>query len=567
MLVLTNEHQLKGNIMNAHFTRTKTAVAVSALLAALAVAPVCAVDVAVNGLGDVAETPYYTVRSGQQTNLSIVNTSSTYVVAVKIRFREALNSVDVRDFDLFLSPNDVWVATIGVNGSTGVPFIQTTDISCTAPTVMPKGTPNTPANRQLGFVNVGANALGQLIRQLDFSTSVPGVNAKAMTEGYIEIIEMGVALPITDVNQDASLLATWAVHGATQNCAALASVYPPTLRQVLATGSQSNSAGDLTVQCIDDDLGVTIDEPVSGTTAFKAEFCEPLNVLKVASNIVRVGTGIVFDAPPTTFANFFSPEDGTEDQLAPSPLDLMSWVPASVLPNLTNGAPGGCTDGDDFTGLCTEADTDDAISRQVFNGVYTEGTFTPAVMATDGTAVSNLATVDAVGSLITATAIDNEWWSLTSGAPQTGWVLNHPTKHYYENYVDEDGAADPFGVGPFPGNCIGEGVTYWNREEKQVVGLVLPSPPSDVGNCREVQTLTFRSGNYFLSQYPATIPLQLGFTSGWARLGFGARGITSSNDILYSGLPTIGFAATTILNGSVAAAYTTPHAYEREIVE
>ncbi|WP_295431761.1 hypothetical protein [uncultured Thiodictyon sp.] len=567
------------------FNRTKTAAAVSALLAGMALAPANAVELAGNGLGDVAETSYYTVRAGQQTNISLVNTSGDYVVAVKVRFRQAADSRDVLDFNVFLSPNDVWTATVGLNAGTGLPWVQTTDLSCTTPTVMPKGTANTPANRQLGFVVVGSNANGAQIKQVDFVT---GSNPLS-TEGYIEIVEMGVAVPKSDIYPDASLLASWAVS-TSRNCANLASVYPPTLRPILVTGSQARQAPPgITATCnADTNTGPTSlyqwpfipsrGAAASGTTAFQAEFCEPLNVLKVASNIVRTNTGIVFDAPVTTFANFFSPTAGSENQLAPNANDLMGWTPQQVRPNLVDGSPAGATRSP-LTGGIVGDPTNPALSSQVFNGVPRTAGFTYS-------SASPIPTVDAVGSLITTYEVDNEWWANNGVLPATGWVVNFPTKHHYG--VQPSATTDdpffgvyprsyvyygPFAVGTNQGSCQPVGLTYWDREEKEVVGIVEPSPPS--GRCLplEVSTISFRTGtNYFSSQNPNTFAIQLGFSSGWAALGFTSAGsivssITIATPVSYtfSGLPTIGFSATTIANGAINASYNTPHAYQRSI--
>ncbi len=50
---------------------------------------------------------------------------------MKIRWREALNSREVRDFNVILSPNDVWtgVVTSTVDGA----LVRTFDKSCTSP--------------------------------------------------------------------------------------------------------------------------------------------------------------------------------------------------------------------------------------------------------------------------------------------------------------------------------------------------------------------------------------------------------------------------------------------------
>src|SRR5574337_1616624 len=82
-----------------------------------------AVNVNGNGLGQVLIYPYYTARNDAAGNaynslLSVVNTTNS-VKSVKVRFLEGQNSREVLDFNLFLSPHDVWTAAIGATGSGG----------------------------------------------------------------------------------------------------------------------------------------------------------------------------------------------------------------------------------------------------------------------------------------------------------------------------------------------------------------------------------------------------------------------------------------------------------------
>ena len=102
-----------------------------------------AVDLNPDGLGQVLLYPYYTVNNDQNTLLSVVNTTSVGK-AVKVRFLEGYNSREVLDFNLFLSPFDVWAATVfplgeatGSSTASGPGAITTSDtlsgLSITAP--------------------------------------------------------------------------------------------------------------------------------------------------------------------------------------------------------------------------------------------------------------------------------------------------------------------------------------------------------------------------------------------------------------------------------------------------
>ncbi|CAH9014821.1 hypothetical protein [Candidatus Nitrosacidococcus sp. I8] len=71
-----------------------------------------AVNLNPDGSGDALYFPYYTVRtsdsgSAMTTSIVIVNTTNQ-TKEVKVRFREGKNSWEVLDFDVYLSPQDIW---------------------------------------------------------------------------------------------------------------------------------------------------------------------------------------------------------------------------------------------------------------------------------------------------------------------------------------------------------------------------------------------------------------------------------------------------------------------------
>ena len=88
------------------------------------------------GVGHQLLVPYYTVQDGNMTVIHLVNTDTANGKAVKVRFRGASNSDDVLDFQVFLSPQDVWTAAVTA-GSDGVAQIVTADNTCTVPRLNP----------------------------------------------------------------------------------------------------------------------------------------------------------------------------------------------------------------------------------------------------------------------------------------------------------------------------------------------------------------------------------------------------------------------------------------------
>lgn len=134
-----------------------------------------AVNLNPDGLGQVLIYPYYTVNAGNATLLSVVNTTNE-TKAVKVRFLEAKNSREVLDFNLYLSPFDVWTAAVVDNGGgTTAARLFTNDTSCTVPAIPAAGVDFRNFFYAAGSQNDdGEGDLGRT------------------REGHVEMIEMGV---------------------------------------------------------------------------------------------------------------------------------------------------------------------------------------------------------------------------------------------------------------------------------------------------------------------------------------------------------------------------------------
>lgn len=144
-----------------------------------------AVELNPDGTGQVLIYPYYTVNAGQQTYISVVN-STEHAKAVKVRFLEAYNSREVRDFNLFLSPYDVWTGTIFAMDDAGLSSTAaafgTTDTSCTVPSLYSgAGTFTAGALHAIDFTNYAFAG--------DHSDSGP-TDLDRTREGYAELISM-----------------------------------------------------------------------------------------------------------------------------------------------------------------------------------------------------------------------------------------------------------------------------------------------------------------------------------------------------------------------------------------
>jgi hypothetical protein len=84
------------------------------------------------GTGHILLVPYFNTQGSNATLLNIVNTDTVNGKAMKVRFRGAANSDDIFDFQLYLSPGDVWTANIASDAA-GASRMLTSDKSCTLP--------------------------------------------------------------------------------------------------------------------------------------------------------------------------------------------------------------------------------------------------------------------------------------------------------------------------------------------------------------------------------------------------------------------------------------------------
>jgi len=129
-----------------------------------------AITVSGTGIGDSLLIPYFSAQAENATLLSITNTDTVNGKAVKVRFRGAANSDDVYDFQVFLSPTDVFTANIS-KGANGRAKFTSSDASCTKPA--------------LATLNATPFVTDRLNQALTGDALANGTR-----EGYIEIIGM-----------------------------------------------------------------------------------------------------------------------------------------------------------------------------------------------------------------------------------------------------------------------------------------------------------------------------------------------------------------------------------------
>jgi len=260
--------------------------------------PVHALSVSGDNLGQVMLFPYYTVKNGYDTLFTITNTSNDTAV-MKIRWREALNSREVRDFNVILSPQDVWtgVVTSTADGA----LIRTFDKTCTSPQ-LPIST--VAGAREVPFTN------------LLFSGNFVDGGSTSMTrvkEGYFEVFLMGLSSRSTSTSSNTLEYNAKHVNGVPRDCAKVDALF-------------------LDVSTIN--------------TYMQA----PQDVLKGHTTLINVATGIAIDADPAAITNF---HDSGPYVFAPGDLDpsLASGDAFGTAYRMVDGLPNAVAFADSVDGV------------------------------------------------------------------------------------------------------------------------------------------------------------------------------------------------------------------------
>lgn len=200
--------------MYSRSTRNFTAVNSLVLLLGLTACNAHAVHISPSGTGQVLLFPYYTVRNGFSTLVSVTNTQDN-TKAVKVRFREGMNGRAVSDFNVFLAPNDTWTGAV-VETANGARTI-TNDNSCATPADLFNETRKVSGSTQ--FLNEFFN-----FWYADYSQGTPPLSTLDRSrEGYFEIIEMGVIDPALSPTaaQIVGFVTPDVFTAPTSNCAAM----------------------------------------------------------------------------------------------------------------------------------------------------------------------------------------------------------------------------------------------------------------------------------------------------------------------------------------------------------
>ncbi|PIF39796.1 hypothetical protein CLV01_1354 [Delftia sp. 60] len=149
------------------------ALSIATMIGGLGFAGAASAALTVNesGTGHILVVPYYTAQAGNSTVFHLTNTDREHGKAVKVRFRGASNSDDVLDFQVFLSPGDVWTAAVSADAN-GLAQLVTADNTCTVPAITP------------------GTAVPFIKDRLTLSSWTDEQKNAQTREGYIEILNM-----------------------------------------------------------------------------------------------------------------------------------------------------------------------------------------------------------------------------------------------------------------------------------------------------------------------------------------------------------------------------------------
>jgi hypothetical protein len=520
----------------------------TALLAGLAgaagiAATANAVNVNPDGIGGALIYPYYTVNKGNTTLISVVNTTSQ-VKAVKVRFLEGRNSREVLDFNLYLSPFDVWVGAVvpanAADANSGGVLISP-DRSCTVPAI-PSG----------GFPFVEFAYTGAVIDHN--ATQLPRYSTRERTrEGYFEMIEMGVV----NAGTPQANAATHNLAGFPANCAALVAAWLPG-----GSWASTNGAANISL---------------------------PSGGLYGSASIVNVAEGVMYSYDAVALEGFYTnttapaalhtdpsrvdPQLGAADNGGGTAQSVVFGTAPTFLPIIDNwgpvNAPAGANGGWDAVSAVLMHDN-------IYNEYLTDASLG--------------ATSEWVVTFPTKRAYVDPLF-LGSTTPR------RPFSNIFSANQTRPGACERYSIGLWDRE----------ERTPQGISTIIPSPPPPVDPlipvlCYEAQVVTFNQtltevsagfrsqtanlGSRYAENIPANsgpggIPAGTPFTAGHARLTFNFTTLPAGQQRMtnpgsgnqYNGLPVVGFWTQRVINASaggagVLANYsgTWEHKYSRNIV-
>lgn len=555
-----------------------------------------------DGIGHALVVPYFTTQDSNSTKINLVNTDQTNGKAVKVRFRGAANSDDIFDFQVFLSPGDVWTASVAKNAN-GLSQLTTGDASCTKPAASV------------------LNATPFVTARLDPSMTAAQL-ANGTREGYVEIFNMGDIPPLntaggvaiydaigattagfdTVATNLANPLFTAIKHvNKVAPCSGSAWTKLDTTNLVWATAAGTPTAGSTAALTpasyglLPPTTGLMANVTIINTVGAASWTSEAVAIQSVVTATGVASTGNVVYWPQTATAPVGIVGDYTADPLLRANYVYGNQTALDVAANYLR-------------------DTTPAVAA----GNYDLPDMSTPYSAAAGVAtlVSPLNQARSLTASLAATAATNEFLTDTTISASTDWVFSMPTRRYsialdYAaisatdngkrfsdlNQASTD-AAPPAAnltngyflpqnttvvtdtsVSGTNGNgrqiCV-TGVSYkvFDREESTLTGstavVVSPSTPTPgLTFCGEATVLSFNNGGIVangtgaLKASVAAKDLDVTYRDGWMRLATPSATATPGGGTTITGLPVVGASFSRAFAGANSFGATYSHRFSR----
>jgi hypothetical protein len=417
------------------------------------------------GVGHILIVPYFSTQDGNVSALNIVNTDTVNGKAIKVRFRGASNSDDIYDFQVFLSPSDVWTAGIS-RGSDGRSMLATTDKSCTLP----------------------FNVNGSFIVDRVATAAQAGDRNAETREGYIEVLNMG------DIYDGGAGTNSRALYNATKHVSGVA----PCTTSVLSAITRENSATYLR----NPTTGLMANWTIINTTRVVAYSGEAaaIEARNASTGVTGTGAIVYWDQRSTGI----SPADAAANTADPLLVGSSPWVsPARYdLPDLSTPYTAGTS-----TPTVQAWELSNAIAaRQIVGEFY------------------NLASVGAATDWVVSFPTRRYFAAVRytgSGAPAP--VYNSSSLNIYFNSGNTE-MGSVSGAGRAFQLCQRFGlnaVAFWDREETPRITdniVISPGTPTSLSLCGEVSVVGLNGAGAAASATFGALTrtdVSNGFVEGW----------------------------------------------------
>lgn len=473
------------------------------------------------GVGHALVVPYYTAQNGNITVLHLVNTDTTNGKVVKVRFRGASNSDDVLDFQLLMSPGDVWTGYVA-QGADGVATLTTADNTCSIPS----------------FAAAGGSTSFKTLR-LNPALAADA-QANQTREGYVEIFN-SANIPVA---------ASPSLYATTKHNASGVAACDSTLINAALFNQDFLQADEVAART------AGMDSPTGGLMG-------DWYILNAGDTTAFSGsaTALVGNAPAQpAVGNFvaFPQNDGitylpaaaaalTTDPLLAGGAAAKTWNAAGI----ALGAPAITANAQDFPDLSTG----------YYNGA--------------ATAATAKAQAESLTAALAVTSITNQYAKDADIAAKTDWVFSMPTRRYSVavNYATSPVSRLYSDIGIAGGTnaqyfrddntalvngqvCVTtQGATFRGREEESKSGVPTfsPSASSSPRMCGEVNVLSFGEGVAAPSVLGASVAREdVGaasiFTHGWGRLTTTNKSASAAVGDPNPGLPIAGYSVQKLTN-------------------